>query len=490
MPHPSRESITRKLMGLTTLVSAAAVLLASVAFGAYDRTTARAAAVRTLSVQAQIVGSNSVSALLFNDPHAADVTLAALSAVPGIVSADIYTPDGRRFAHYQRDLTVDASGPDPMPPDDRDVVRFDSRQLGLVRRLMFQGKPVGGVSIRSDLAGLDARRGQYIGLLAAVLTVSLAAALLMSWLSQRTISRPIVQLADLARAVSRDEDYSVRAPTTTRTDEIAVLTEAFNGMLVQIQRRDESLQAAQRELEVRVRQRTTELETVNAELEAFSYSVSHDLRAPLRHVTGFAGLLEERAKEQLDPQSRRYLQTISQAARRMGQLIDDLLAFSRIGRDHLVRRTVRLNDLVREARDEVTLGTTNRDIEWQVADLPAVVGDPAMLRLVMINLLSNAVKYTARRPHTRIEIGACAGTENDLIVFVRDNGVGFDMQYVDKLFGVFQRLHSADDFDGTGIGLANVRRIVHRHGGRVWAEGELDRGATFFFSLPMRGPAA
>jgi light-regulated signal transduction histidine kinase (bacteriophytochrome) len=236
-----------------------------------------------------------------------------------------------------------------------------------------------------------------------------------------------------------------------------------------------------------VKKRTAELEVVNAELEAFSYSVSHDLRAPLRHVTGFAGLLEERTNGELDPQCIRYVQTISQAAKRMGQLIDDLLAFSRIGRGQLVRRSVPLNELVREARDEVTADVAHRHIEWQIADLPVVEGDPAMLRLVMINLLSNAVKYTSPRSQATIEIGARVGIQDDVIIFVRDNGVGFDMQYAGKLFGVFQRLHSAEEFDGTGIGLANVQRIVHRHAGRVWAESELDQGATFSFSLPRKG---
>jgi signal transduction histidine kinase len=487
VPSVRRGSIASKLTGLTTLVSAAALLLACAAFGLYDRTTNRATTVRNLSVQAQIVGSNSVSALLFNDPPTAGVTLSALRAVPSIVAADIYTLDGERFAHYQRDGTSGTYSPDPIPSNDSDTVRFDAQQIALVRRIMFHEKPVGAVAIRSDFSELNARRGQYIGLAAVVLMVSLVAALLMSWFSQRSISRPIVRLADLTRTIAHDEDYSVRAPATTGADEIAVLTEGFNGMLLQIQQRDTSLQAARQELEARVRQRTAELEAVNAELEAFSYSVSHDLRAPLRHVTGFASLLEARAKDRLDAQCSRYVQTISQAANRMGQLIDDLLAFSRIGRGQLVRRTVRLNDLVREARDEVTFGLTNRDIEWQIADLPAVEGDPAMLRLVMINLLSNAVKYTSPRPHARIEIGADAATNGEVIVFVRDNGVGFDMQYVGKLFGVFQRLHGTDEFEGTGIGLANVRRIVNRHGGRVWAEGAVDQGATFYVALPTEG---
>jgi signal transduction histidine kinase len=372
--------------------------------------------------------------------------------------------------------------------DDTEVHRFEGQQITLVRRIVFQGKPVGSVAIQSDLRELDARRTQYVGMIATVLMASLVAALLMSWLSQRAISTPIVQLAGVARAVSDGKDYSVRAPVTGRGDEIGTLTEAFNDMLIQIQERDVSLHEAQHALEARVLDRTAELEAVNKELEAFSYSVSHDLRAPLRHIAGFAGLLQDHAKATLDEKSQGHLRTITQAAHRMGQLIDDLLAFSRIGRGHLVSRTIHLQDLVREAWLEVTSeqAVARRDIEWQVAEMPDVKGDPAMLRLVMVNLLSNAVKYTAPRSRARVEVGVTCDPDGETVVFVRDNGVGFDMQYVHKLFGVFQRLHSSDEFEGTGIGLANVRRIVHRHGGRVWAEAAVDRGATFYFSLPAK----
>jgi PAS domain S-box-containing protein len=227
-----------------------------------------------------------------------------------------------------------------------------------------------------------------------------------------------------------------------------------------------------------------ELATVNEELEAFSYSVSHDLRAPLRHVTGFASLLERHGVSQLDEQGRRYIATIQGAAKAMGSLIDDLLAFSRMGRAALTTRRMSLNDIVQEAQRETMADVSGREIAWTIHPLPDVDADPALLRLVFVNLLSNAIKYTATRPHTHIEIGARDQSDQGLVVFVRDNGVGFDMQYVHKLFGVFQRLHSGKEFEGTGIGLANVRRIVHRHGGRTWAEGVLDGGATFYFSLP------
>jgi PAS domain S-box-containing protein len=224
-------------------------------------------------------------------------------------------------------------------------------------------------------------------------------------------------------------------------------------------------------------------ETANRELEAFAYSVSHDLRAPLRHISGFAELLDGHARESLDDTGRRHLSRIATSARRMGMLIDDLLSFSRMGRAEMRRSTVDLEWLVGEVRREVEQGAPGRRITWTVGELPPVQGDPAMLRLVLTNLLSNAVKYTAPRDEARIDVHA-SRRDGETVICVRDNGVGFDPNHASKLFGVFQRLHRQDQFEGTGIGLANVRRIVQRHGGRTWAEAELDKGASFYFSLP------
>jgi light-regulated signal transduction histidine kinase (bacteriophytochrome) len=195
-------------------------------------------------------------------------------------------------------------------------------------------------------------------------------------------------------------------------------------------------------------------------------------------------LMQESESANLNAEGRRYLKTIMDAATRMGRLIDDLLAFSRVGRTQLTRSPVDLNRLVQEAKQEVSADINGRAVQWHLQDLPGVEGDPALLRLVFVNLLSNALKYSATRPHADIHVGVLPQSDTETVVFVRDNGVGFDMKYVHKLFGVFQRLHSGDEFEGTGIGLANVRRIVQRHGGRAWADGEIDRGATFYVSLP------
>jgi signal transduction histidine kinase len=245
-------------------------------------------------------------------------------------------------------------------------------------------------------------------------------------------------------------------------------------------RREEDIRRLNRELQ----KRAAELEASNKELESFAYSVSHDLRAPLRHVAGYSELLQKQASSSLDDKSRRYVQTILESAKRMGNLIDDLLAFSRLGRAEAKMRAVDLQQVVKEAIAEVSRDTRDRDIAWKIGALPACHGDSSMLKLIVVNLVSNAVKFTRMRTRAEIEIGCVDKNNDELEVFVRDNGAGFDMQYANKLFGVFQRLHLAEQFEGTGIGLATVQRIIHRHGGRVRAEGAVDQGATFYFSLP------
>jgi signal transduction histidine kinase len=256
-----------------------------------------------------------------------------------------------------------------------------------------------------------------------------------------------------------------------------------------LQSRDELTERKHREQEIQslnqeLAKRSAELESINKELEAFAYSVSHDLRAPLRHMAGYTELLQKKASSTLDEKSNRYLAMILDSAKRMGNLIDDLLAFSRIGRTETQKTLVSLAQLVTEALTEVRQDTEGRNISWKIGALPDFYGDRSMLRLVLVNLISNAIKFTRTRQQAEIEIGCTDGNKGDLVVFVRDNGVGFDMKYVNKLFGVFQRLHQSDAFEGTGIGLATVQRIIHRHGGKVWAEGAVDSGATFYFSAP------
>jgi PAS domain S-box-containing protein len=240
-------------------------------------------------------------------------------------------------------------------------------------------------------------------------------------------------------------------------------------------------------LEQRVIERTAQLEDANKELQAFSYSVSHDLRAPVRHVLGFVDLLLQDAGPSLSEKNLRHLTTISEAAKRMGTLIDDLLAFSRVGRAELKKTAVNLDELIQDSLGDFQAETKERNIQWEIHPCePTVQADRALLRMVLVNLISNAVKFTGTRAEAKIEIGCEPNKNDETVVFIRDNGAGFDPKYTEKLFGVFQRLHRQDEFEGTGIGLANVQRIIFRHGGRVWAKGEVDAGATFYFSIPKQ----
>lgn len=476
-----RSAISKKLTWMNVLVSVAALLSACIAFFAYDQYTFREDLISNLSAQAEIIGSNSVSALTFNDPQSAVNTLSALRSVPDIVSAGIVTPDGHLFARYdrkpheQRLNQADVSTP-------QQTYAFSDNDLLLRQPIVFQGKQLGTVYIQSDLNERARRLRRYLAIAAAILLLSLLAALLVSGMFRRAVAEPIVELAEVARKVSLERNYSIRAKRTGTRDEVAVLIDAFNDMLSQIQLRDTELQRAHAELEQRVEERTRQLVAANRELEAFSYSVSHDLRGPLEVINGFSHILLVEHGSKLDPAAHDYVQQINAATQRMAELIDDLLNLSRVSTTGMHREKVDLAAIARSVADQLCRREPARSVEFAIHACPPIEGDSRLLRIVIENLLRNAWKYSSHREVARIEFG-CEQRVRQLAFFVRDNGAGFDPALTDRLFKPFQRLHATSEFPGTGIGLATVQRIIARHGGEVWAEGAVGKGATFYFTL-------
>jgi signal transduction histidine kinase len=314
--------------------------------------------------------------------------------------------------------------------------------------------------------------------MAIAITVLLFAAA-AGWASTRGITTSLRDVTEAAEAVAESQQQV--HVDSDRHDEIGRLADSFNTMAAKVEQ-------GRIDLELRVELRTAELRAANRELEAFSYSVSHDLRAPLRAIAGFVQILEEDHAEKFDTEARRALDRVKINARRMGQLIDDLLAFSQIGRSTMLRQSVDLTAIAKAVAEEA-IATSEKKIDLTVETLPPVYGEASLLNQVFVNLVSNAVKFTARVSAPAITIGSTT-TNGETVYYVRDNGVGFDDRYAAKLFGVFQRLHRPDEFEGTGVGLAIVHRIISRHGGRVWAEGRMNAGATFYFTLPASPASA
>lgn len=500
MLGPLLRSLRYKFLLSVMAAACGALVVAGLVLAFNETRNYRDAWIADLTAQAQILGRSSAAALAFDDPATLRGNLDLLKLRPAIAAAAVYDAKGRMVARYQ---AADA-GAWPLPKlPESDGLSIDGDRIEIFSRVIEQQEIVGSIYLRGHYR-LNERLRDFTGILLAVLALSLLVAALISTWVQKALTQPVLAVAEAARQVVQRQDYSMRVAKTT-DDEVGQLVDTFNKMLAELGRRDEAIGEASRslelevaerrradndlrqlneELEGRVAQRTQQLEQANKELESFSYSVSHDLRAPLRGVVGFAEALVEDHAEELSGEALRKLRIVQNEARRMGQLIDDLLDFSRLG-----RKAFQLGDVDMRALALSTWQTLLQQqpdavrVELQLDQLPAVVGDRSLLGQVWVNLLSNAIKFTGKQERPHVTVSSISdGKEH--IYYVRDNGAGFDEKYQAKLFGVFQRLHHQNEFPGTGVGLALVQRIVQRHGGRVWAEGQPGQGATFYFSLP------
>jgi signal transduction histidine kinase len=482
MPWNS-QSISGKLMRMTLLVSGTALFLAYVSFLAYDLYSLRQELVTSLETEANLIGANSVTALLFDDQQAAEATLSALNNSKQVRSALIVHNDGRPFASYVRDPDGRMAIDERLAPGESHRYWAKGRDILLGNAIFFQGKSVGSVYLLAETSDV-ARRAERFGLISAcMLIICFALALLATSTIRHLVTDPLTGLAKTAQIVSRQRDYSVRAKLPNSSDELAFLVQSFNEMLEQIQARDRALEESRTVLEQRVEERTAELSATNRELEAFSYSVAHDLRGPLQHINNIGYLLQHFHAGSLDPEGSALVDKMLEGSNRMSLLIDDLLNLSRASSHPLHRTPIDLSHMAESIVTRLEAEKNGRRVSFSVARGAQVIADEGLLQVVLDNLLSNSWKYTSKVDSAEIEFGF-HDEESRTVFFVRDNGVGFNPRYADRLFRPFQRLHSQSDFPGTGVGLATAYRIITRHGGKIWAKGSVDQGATFFFTLP------
>jgi signal transduction histidine kinase len=479
-------SISSRLKLLNVFVGGVALLLAFASFLAYDMVTFERDLVRTLHTEGQIIGANTVSALLFQDEQAAAQTLSALRASPEVISAIVVGADAKPFATYNRDPSSPLPQLRPLPSGNNDTHWKHGKLVLYASRIMFKGESVGTLYMLAQPEAAGQRVAEY-GLIAAlVLLLCMIIALLLTSRFQGQFTRPLIGLAQTAQIVRREKDYSVRAKTSPQDDELALLVRSFNEMLDDIQERDHALAQSRTALEERVQQRTAELRAANKELEAFSYTVAHDLRGPLDSVSNIGFLLKQIYSDRLDAEGRHFVDDLLLSTRKMSTLIRDLLNLSRSSSQTFHREMVDLSAMAASVIDNLKTDDSSRDVEAAIAPGIRVLADDGLLCVAMENLIGNAWKYSSKRPHAHIEFGTIE-LKGETVFFVKDDGAGFNPAYADRLFQPFQRLHLQSDFPGTGVGLATVRRIVTRHGGAIWAESTLGQGATFYFTLPYTG---
>ena len=469
--------IRKKLITMIMFTSSTALILAGVSFVFYDYRLAKHALQQEIEVLTDIIAHRSTAALSFQDRQLAMENLNALQAANYIKLACIFDKQGQLFAiypAYERSL-------DCAVAPEAEVAYFERGYFHRVNMILLDDSQIGSLYVKTDLLMI---RKKLFYLSVGVLVILLLVAGTSLWMSsrlQRVVSDPLSRLAHAAKMISAQNQKWVRAAKESE-DEFGTLVDAFNEMLDKIESQNQQLSDAKDNLERQVLQRTAELEVANTELEAFGYSVSHDLRTPLRSIDGFSQILIEDYSEVFDEQGRNYLAKVRAASQRMGNLIDDLLSLSHTSRLPMQREKVNLSLLIQEYLTILQENHKDRKFVCEIESDVSAYGDARLLRIVFENLLNNVVKFTMHKPYIHIEFGV-KKINGKSCYYLRDNGAGFDMRYAEKLFGAFQRLHTEEEFPGTGIGLATVARVIHKHGGKIWAEGWVDKGAVFWFTL-------
>lgn len=510
-------SIRRKLMAILMATSFAALVVACAAFIIYDYKLVRESMRADIESLARVMGGMNTETLTFDDPKTAQDTIAALRARQNVVLARVYNEKSEVFAEY---LRQGATSQAPKQPTEEGSW-FGPDRLFVYYSITDQiekKKLIGGILIESDLEPLRARQAGYINIALVVMAVSLGVALLLSAGLQKLISQPILNLAEATRRVSQERNYSLRVQSESR-DEIGQLIAGFNDMLAQIQSRDAELLKARDQLEIRVQERTaeleqevrerakaeaaaravaTQLERSNRELQDFAYVASHDLQEPLRKVQAFGDRLRDKYAPQLGAEAADFISRMQNAAGRMQVLINDLLSFSRVTTKANPFEQVNLEKIAREVLSDLEIRIQHTNAKIEVDALPKIEADPLQMRQLLQNLVGNALKFHPDDARPVVKIGAKILQPGDtdvngnkiaretLELCVKDNGIGFDEKYLDKIFAVFQRLHGRGVYEGTGIGLAICRKIAERHGGAITARSKPGEGATFFVMLPIR----
>lgn len=489
-------SISKKLSVIIMGTTGVALLLACASFFIYEYIAVPRNVAQNLSSLASVTGNNVAAAILFNDEIAARETLNAFRATPNVVRGVVCRKDGKLFAKYER---PDSSHSSLVCAEQLDRYRVVDGQVELSQAILLRGERVGTVTLSGDLGEMRDRLWNYGKIVLLVMVLSFGVAYVIARRLQYVVSAPLLDLAALAKQVSLDQNYSVRAQESSR-DEIGYLVEGFNNMLSQIERRDRALKATQAELESRVvdlqreiveRQRaedglakqTLELQRSNTELEQFAYVASHDLQEPLRMVSSYTQLLAKRYRAKLDADALEFIDFAVDGVKRMQTLIKDLLEFSRVGTRGKEFAPVNSGGVVQAALGNLSAALKERGAQVTVAPLPIVLADERQLVQLFQNLIGNAIKYcNAATPMVHL---SCDVADGQCQFSIKDNGIGIAPEFAERIFILFQRLHGKDEYEGTGIGLAICKKIVERHGGKIWVDSTPGQGSTFKFILPV-----